>query len=1223
MKKGNLIRVFVVAAFVCSSAQAYFYTSNLLPPANGMYVCQAPVFAYFQNGIVIRNWCQRAPSQSILPPPPGAPVMHSFKSMVEFEISFDGGQSFQPITAGTNSTMQMSYLSSNDGVDTYDTEMLQLDISGGSLPPGVMIRESPTMSSGGQTTVKAIPSGYMIDSFFDIFTEVSTDGGGTWYWAAQSARIDLMPDPTTVAAIQAASELLPSPMGQDASTGLIWQRYASGIILRGLRHKLFGSSIMPPAAGAPVTHSFNSIVDFELSTDNGITYQSMRAPASASMRIGHIRTFGTTSFFDIEILSLTISGGYLPAGVIIRESPTKLSQGAVAIEGGGGGGGGYMVSSFFDIFTEVSTDGGGSFAPATNGPGHLETQAIGEEKKFPTSLMPPPEGRYYCPQPQLATFANGIVINGFFAGQFTLSSPLPPPGNSLTHSFGSQVEMEVSMDGGLTFNMFNAPASVTVLTTSTVDSGDTRYFDTEMLQLDISGGSLPPGIMIRESPTRASTGRTSVRTDLGGGYMIDSFFDIFTEVSTDGGQTWRPTTMGPGIIYLRPEPLTITCPPDMIVETAGRIGTIVTYTVTTGGGIPPITVNCNPPSGSLFPMGTTSVSCTAIDSIGQRASCSFSITVKRQKEPHFYPGDLMMPPNSMYLCEDQYFTFYQNGIVIRNWSQRRPTSSIPVPAPGAPVMHAFSSQVDFEISFDGGKTWQPVTALSSDAMQITYDSTAEEEELFQTEIIGMNISGGTLPGNVQIRESPTMSSGGQTTVKAIPGGYMIDSFFDIFTEVSTDGGMTWWPASQPGRVNLMPDPTAVAPISAASALLPSPMSQDVSTAPVWQSYPSGIILKDVRHKLFTNSTMPPAAGSTLTHTFDSIVDFELSTDGGGHWAPVRAPATSAMKIGHIRTFEAESFFDTEILSLNIAGGDLPAGVYIRESPTKLSQGAVAIEGGGGGGGYMVSSFFDIFTEVSTDGGMTWSPATNGPGHLETQAIGREETFGTLNMPPLEGEYRCPEPYLAYFADGTMIANFFERQFTQSFPLPPPGGMQTNSFNTNIKMLLSTNGGASLTRTTAPAAVTTRITSFIDSGSARYFDTEILQLDINGSGVMIRESPTRASIGRDGVRDEGESTFHIDSFFDIYIEVSRDGGMTWYPTLMGPAEVILGRSSCNRCSNLDKRGLIDLTDFAIMANNWQWVETPGDAVNMADNDCDGAVDMHDLAIFVDNWLQTCP
>jgi hypothetical protein len=54
--------------------------------------------------------------------------------------------------------------------------------------------------------------------------------------------------------------------------------------------------------------------------------------------------------------------------------------------------------------------------------------------------------------------------------------------------------------------------------------------------------------MIRESPTRPSLGKTSI-TDIGppgsdpnpdNGYHIDSFFDVFTELSVDGGQTWIP-----------------------------------------------------------------------------------------------------------------------------------------------------------------------------------------------------------------------------------------------------------------------------------------------------------------------------------------------------------------------------------------------------------------------------------------------------------------------------------------------------------------------------------------------------------------------------------------------------------------------------------------------------------------------------------------------------------
>ncbi len=65
------------------------------------------------------------------------------------------------------------------------------------------------------------------------------------------------------------------------------------------------------------------------------------------------------------------------------------------------------------------------------------------------------------------------------------------------------------------------------------------FFDTEMLQLDLAGGTLPNGVMIRESPTRQSLGRTSMTPDASG-FVVNSFFDIFTELSIDGGQTWVP-----------------------------------------------------------------------------------------------------------------------------------------------------------------------------------------------------------------------------------------------------------------------------------------------------------------------------------------------------------------------------------------------------------------------------------------------------------------------------------------------------------------------------------------------------------------------------------------------------------------------------------------------------------------------------------------------------------
>ena len=78
----------------------------------------------------------------------------------------------------------------------------------------------------------------------------------------------------------------------------------------------------------------------------------------------------------------------------------------------------------------------------------------------------------------------------------------------------------------------------------------TGTFQTEMLAMNLSGISPFGSFMIRESPTLASTGQTTITALGGGNFQIDSFFDVFTELSLDGGQTWIPDSNGPGHMTL-------------------------------------------------------------------------------------------------------------------------------------------------------------------------------------------------------------------------------------------------------------------------------------------------------------------------------------------------------------------------------------------------------------------------------------------------------------------------------------------------------------------------------------------------------------------------------------------------------------------------------------------------------------------------------------------------
>ena len=77
------------------------------------------------------------------------------------------------------------------------------------------------------------------------------------------------------------------------------------------------------------------------------------------------------------------------------------------------------------------------------------------------------------------------------------------------------------------------------------------------------------------------------------------------------------------------QPPVITCPAEVTAVTAAVTDpcTVVNFTTTASDNCPGVVVVCNPPSGSCFPVGVTTVTCTATDASGNTATCSFTISV--------------------------------------------------------------------------------------------------------------------------------------------------------------------------------------------------------------------------------------------------------------------------------------------------------------------------------------------------------------------------------------------------------------------------------------------------------------------------------------------------------------------------------------------------------------------------------------------------------------------
>ena len=83
------------------------------------------------------------------------------------------------------------------------------------------------------------------------------------------------------------------------------------------------------------------------------------------------------------------------------------------------------------------------------------------------------------------------------------------------------------------------------------------------------------------------------------------------------------------------QPPTITCPANVTANnTPGMCSAVVTYgAVSATDNCTAPAIMCSQPSGSTFPVGTTTVTCTATDAASNTATCSFTVTVNDTQAP--------------------------------------------------------------------------------------------------------------------------------------------------------------------------------------------------------------------------------------------------------------------------------------------------------------------------------------------------------------------------------------------------------------------------------------------------------------------------------------------------------------------------------------------------------------------------------------------------------------
>jgi hypothetical protein len=111
-------------------------------------------------------------------------------------------------------------------------------------------------------------------------------------------------------------------------------------------------------------------------------------------------------------------------------------------------------------------------------------------------------------------------------------------------------------------------------------------------------------------------------------------------------------------------PIIADVPTDINETATSSAGTVVDYANPTASDLVDgnnVAVDCEPPSGSTFPLGTTQVNCSAQDKAGNKAEESFKVSVTYDEVSACTIGEIEPPVNNVSSATDQGMSAYKSG----------------------------------------------------------------------------------------------------------------------------------------------------------------------------------------------------------------------------------------------------------------------------------------------------------------------------------------------------------------------------------------------------------------------------------------------------------------------------------------------------------------------------------------------------------------------------------
>jgi outer membrane protein assembly factor BamB len=316
-------------------------------------------------------------------------------------------------------------------------------------------------------------------------------------------------------------------------------------------------------------------------------------------------------------------------------SPPTASGGVVYVSGAGSGGTLYAVDELNGgVLATQPVQNGDHSSPALSGSAVFVSYACNQTYSFALQTLAP---LWHYSGPcgggggKTTVYANGNLYTRDFFGNLMFDAAT---GNVIRSYAPDRSSILAPAVDATTIYLLNQG----VLSAQAIGDGSVSWtftgdgqLDTAPLVLSTSSGEfvVVGSASGRLYALRAATGAIAWQTTVGAPVSGPDEQNVAVLGGLGAGQGMLVVPAGSTLsAYVRDTTApTITVPGTITAKGTSSSGAVVTYTVTATDPDDTATVSCSPASGSVFPIGWTTVSCTATDTAGNSSSASFLVVV--------------------------------------------------------------------------------------------------------------------------------------------------------------------------------------------------------------------------------------------------------------------------------------------------------------------------------------------------------------------------------------------------------------------------------------------------------------------------------------------------------------------------------------------------------------------------------------------------------------------